>query len=70
MPKSLPSQSLTFEKARSIRIETAALLTVAREIFGKEAPYFDLKTLPGESLTDYHAHVQIKRALFQQNLSI
>lgn len=58
------------ERIRSLRIETAALLTAVREMRGITEPVFDLASIPEEYKAQYHRHVQEKRVILQQNRNV
>lgn len=56
-----------FERIRSLRIETAALLTAVREVFGVTEPPSDLAHIPEECMPQYHRQVQEKRIILKQD---
>lgn len=54
------------ERARAMRVETAALLTAARVVFGSPASSFEYENIPEEWMSHYHHQVQEKLNILQQ----
>lgn len=55
------------EKARSLRVETAALLRATQTVFGREDVLCQCSSIPEEWMAHYHQQVYEKLNILQMN---